>query len=65
MLAGIIGALVATNSIEILNDNNHLAYVGATSAFIHARAAALASNGGPINAEAIIEEIPQVIAQLL
>jgi len=65
VLAGIIGALVATNSIEILNDNNHLAYVGATSAFIHARAAALASNGGPINAEAIIEEIPQVIAQLL
>jgi len=65
VLAGIIGALVATNSIEILNDNNHLAYVGATSAFIHARAAALASNGGPINAEAIIEEIPQIIAQIL
>jgi hydroxyethylthiazole kinase-like uncharacterized protein yjeF len=65
VLAGIIGALVATNSIEILNDNNYLAYVGATGAFIHARAAALASNGGPINAEAIIEKIPQIIAQIL
>ena len=65
VLAGIIGALVATNMIEILNDSNHLATVAATGAFIHARAADIASNGGPINAEAIIEQIPRVISQLI
>jgi hydroxyethylthiazole kinase-like uncharacterized protein yjeF len=65
VLAGIMGALVATNAIEILNDYNHLAYVAATAAFIHAQAAAKASNGGPINAELIIEAIPNTIAQLL
>ena len=65
VLAGIMGALVATNAIEILNDYNHLAYVAATASFIHAQAAAKASNGGPINAEAIIEAIPNTIAQLL
>lgn len=65
VLAGIIGALVATNMIEILNDSNHLAAVAATGAFIHARAADIASNGGPINAEAIIGQIPRVISQLI
>jgi len=65
VLAGIIGALVATNTIEILNDYSHLAAVAATGAFIHARAADAASNGGPINAEAIINCIPRVISQLI
>ena len=65
VLAGVIGALVATNTVEILNDYNHLAYVAATGALIHARAAESASNGGPINAEAIIEFIPRVITQLI
>ncbi len=65
VLAGIIGALVATNTVEILNDYNHLAFVAATGALIHARAAETASNGGPINAEAIIEFIPRVITQLI
>jgi hydroxyethylthiazole kinase-like uncharacterized protein yjeF len=65
VLAGIIGALVATNTIEILNDYNHLAYIAATGALIHARAAGQASDGGPINAEAIVEYIPRVISQLI
>jgi hydroxyethylthiazole kinase-like uncharacterized protein yjeF len=65
VLAGIIGALIATNTIEILNDSNHLAAVAATGAFIHARAAEVASNGGPINSEAIITMIPRVITQLI
>lgn len=63
VLAGIIGALVATNTIEILNDYNQLAYVAATGAFIHARAGALSD--GPINAEAVIDAIPKVISQLI
>jgi hydroxyethylthiazole kinase-like uncharacterized protein yjeF len=65
VLAGILGSLVATNVVEILNDYNRLAHVAATASFIHAQAAAKASNGGPINAEAIIEAIPNTIAQLL
>jgi hydroxyethylthiazole kinase-like uncharacterized protein yjeF len=65
VLAGIIGALVATNTVEILNDYNHLAAVAATGAFIHARAAESASNGGPVNAEAIIDFIPQVVASII
>ena len=65
VLAGIIGSLVATNTVEILNDYNHLAYVAATGALIHARAAEVASHGGPINAEAVVVAIPTVISQLL
>ena len=65
VLAGIIGALVATNSIEILNDVNHLARVAATGAFIHAQAAKFASRGGPISAEMIVIEISGAISQLL
>jgi hydroxyethylthiazole kinase-like uncharacterized protein yjeF len=65
VLAGILGALVATNAIEILNNYNHLAHVAATASYVHAQAAVKASNGGPINAEAIIEELPNTIAQLL
>ena len=65
VLAGIIGALVATNSIEVLNDYNRLAEVAATGAFIHAQAAAKASGGGPICAEMIIGHISGAISQLL
>lgn len=63
VLAGIIGALVATNTIEILNNYNHLAAVAATGAFIHARAAAALD--GPLNAEAIIAAIPKAVLQLI
>jgi NAD(P)H-hydrate repair Nnr-like enzyme with NAD(P)H-hydrate dehydratase domain len=65
VLAGILGALVATNAIEILNDYNHLARVAASAAYIQNQAALRASAGGPINAEAIISAIAPVIAQLL
>lgn len=65
VLSGIIGALVATNTIEILNDANRLARVAATGAFIHAQAAKIASRGGPISAEMIVTEISGAISQLL
>jgi hydroxyethylthiazole kinase-like uncharacterized protein yjeF len=65
VMAGIIGSLVATNTVEILNDYNQLAFVAATGAFIHARAAAKASAGGPISAESIVVAIPAVIAQII
>ena len=65
VLAGIIGALIATNSVEILNDSHRLAHVAATGAFIHAQAAAKASRGGPISAEKIVEHISGAISQIL
>jgi hydroxyethylthiazole kinase-like uncharacterized protein yjeF len=65
VLAGIMGALVATNAIEILNDYNHLAYVAASAAYIHNQAAMSASSGAPINAEAIITAIPETLGKLL
>ena len=65
VLAGIMGALVATNAIEILNDYNHLASVAASAAYIHNQAAVRASSGAPINAEAIIAAIPETLAKLL
>ena len=65
VLAGIIGALVATNYIEILNDQHRLAEVAAAGAFIHNQAAVAASKGGPVNAPAIIAAIPGVIAKIL
>ncbi len=61
VLAGIIGALVATNYIEILNSPTRLADVAATGAFIHAQAA---DQGGPISASSLIEAIPTVVAKL-
>lgn len=65
VLAGIIGALIATNYIEILNNPNRLADVAATGAFIHNRAAIAASAGGPISASTIIDEVARTVATLL
>ncbi len=65
VLAGIIGALVSTNYIEILNDENNLARVAATGAFIHNQAAQLASKDAPIYASKIIDFIPEVIRKIL
>ena len=65
VLAGIIGALLATNYIEILNDQRKLADVAATGAYILNEAALLASGGGPISSSAITYAIPAAIAKLL
>jgi hydroxyethylthiazole kinase-like uncharacterized protein yjeF len=65
VLSGIIGALLATNYIEVLNNPLRLADVAATGAFIHNRAALLASDGGPINASTVISSISQSVAKIL
>jgi len=65
VLAGILGSLVATHLIEILNNKNRLAELAATASYIHAIAAKNASRGGPISAESIIPEISGAISQLL
>jgi hydroxyethylthiazole kinase-like uncharacterized protein yjeF len=65
VLAGIIGALVATNYIEILNDRSNLARVAATGAFIHNTAALLASKDSPISATSIIDFIPEALRKII
>ena len=65
VLAGIIGALVATNYIEILNDPDHLARVAASGAFIHNSAAVTVSKDAPISATSIIKFIPQALQKIL
>ncbi len=65
VLAGIIGALVATNYIEILNDRKRLAEIAASAAFIHNSAALLASRDAPISASGVIAMIPDAIRKLI
>ena len=65
VLAGIVGALVSTNYIEILNDRNRLSEVAASAAYIHNSAALLASRDAPISAPQIIECIPDVIRKII
>lgn len=64
VLAGIIGSLVATNYIEILNSTKRLADVAATGAFIHNRAALIASDGAPISASSLVDAIPSAIRKI-
>jgi len=65
VLGGILGALLATNSARIIQDDDALAALAATAALIHARAADLASAGGPIAALDVAEAIPAVMRALL
>jgi NAD(P)H-hydrate repair Nnr-like enzyme with NAD(P)H-hydrate dehydratase domain len=65
VLAGILGALVATNYIEILNSRERLAHVAATGAYIHNQAALLASRGAPISASQISPLINEAIRKIL
>ena len=65
VLAGIVGALTATNYIEILNSQQRFADVAATAAFIHNQAALLASNGAPISASSLIASITPEIRKIL
>lgn len=65
VLAGIIGALVATNYIEILNFEERLAEVAATGAYIHNQAAELASLGSPISASMIVDYITPAIRKII
>ena len=56
---------INTSADEILNSANRFAEVAATGAFIHDRAARLASKGGPISASSIIEYVPEAIRKIL
>jgi hydroxyethylthiazole kinase-like uncharacterized protein yjeF len=66
VLAGILGALVATHA-ESIDADGHGALVrlGASAAAIHGLAAERASAGGPIAALDVAEAVPATIAALL
>jgi NAD(P)H-hydrate repair Nnr-like enzyme with NAD(P)H-hydrate dehydratase domain len=65
VLAGILGALVATHAPVITDDASALAPIAATAAVLHGRAAVRASAGGPIAALDVAEALPATIAGLL
>jgi len=65
VLAGILGALLATHSARIEADADVLPALGATAAWLHAESARRASRGGPIVALDIAEAVPMTIAALL
>jgi len=64
-LAGILGALVATHSDEIADDERMLARLAATASVIHGLAADRASQGGPITILDLCEAVPATVARLL
>lgn len=65
VLAGVIGALVASRRAEIDDDAALLPQLAAAGVVIHSLAARRASAGGPFMLERLIEEIPAVIRGLV
>jgi hydroxyethylthiazole kinase-like uncharacterized protein yjeF len=64
-LGGILGALVATHTDEIANDQDALARLAATASVVHGLAASRASGGGPLTVLGLIDAVPATIAALL
>lgn len=64
-LAGILGALVATHSEAINDDDELMVHLAATAVMVHGRAAHRAGAGGPFTVRDLIAAIPAVIAGLL
>jgi hydroxyethylthiazole kinase-like uncharacterized protein yjeF len=65
VLGGIVGALVAAQSEAVLEEPARLVAIAATGAWVHARAAELAADGGPVPALEIARAAPRIIARLL
>ncbi len=65
VLGGIAGALVATHAERAGTDPGALAALAATAAFLHARAAAIDSAGGPLTALGVAHAVPAAVRQVL
>ncbi|MGV8913629.1 MAG: ADP-dependent NAD(P)H-hydrate dehydratase [Rhodoglobus sp.] len=65
VLGGILGALVATHSDEVLADPSLLVGLAATASFLHGVAAQRASAGGPFTILDLCEHVPAVISELV
>ena len=64
-LGGILGALLATHSDEVVVDRSTLPRLAATAAVIHGLAGELAGEGGPFTVLDLNAALPTVIAGLL
>lgn len=65
VLAGVIGALAATHAQSLIDQPQYFADLAASGAYIHALAAAQASQGGPFSAEALVRQIPAAVREVL
>ena len=65
VLAGVLGALLATHSAALEDDRSLPARLAASAAVIHAKAGELASAGGPLAALDVAEALPRAVALLL
>lgn len=64
-LGGVLGALVATHAMVLLEHPDELANLAATAAVIHGLAAGRASSGGPLTILDLCAAIPATIEDLL
>jgi NAD(P)H-hydrate repair Nnr-like enzyme with NAD(P)H-hydrate dehydratase domain len=64
-LAGVLGALLATHTLELDADPGAAAPLAATAAVLHGLAAERASGGGPFTVLGLCAELPAVIRGLL
>ena len=65
VLAGLLGALLAGRSSDVLADPSLAARLAAAAASVHGRAAHAANPGGPVSASAVADALPATIAALL
>ncbi|MBK5238083.1 MAG: NAD(P)H-hydrate dehydratase [Actinomycetales bacterium] len=65
VLAGILGALIATHAERVLEDPDVLGPLAATAALLHGMAAERAANGGPIAAMDVAQALPATVATIL
>ena len=65
VLAGIIAALVATQSVKRVPSHRELAEIAATGVFLHGKAAELAGEAGPFPALEVAETVGQAVGDLL
>jgi len=65
VLSGILGALLASSADAIAKDSDVMAELAATASLVHGRAAALASQGGPITALAVANAVPAAVREIL
>lgn len=65
VLAGLLGALLAGRSPDVLAQPPLAARLAAVAASVHGRAAHAANPGGPVSASAVADALPATIASLL
>ncbi len=64
-LGGVLGALVATHSDQVMSDPGALARLAATASVVHGLAAKRASNGGPLTVLDLAAELSAAVSALL